>query len=176
MLFTKLALAGTMLILGPSSWLLVCFFVASNRVFTEGTCKLCNLVMSDLVDEDYLLNARTQSVSALLFGTNALLSKPGQTIAPVFGTWYIAKMSSSTIFSSDVVFGDMRSTQERMAEVDNQALLKHTVFQLLVWVPIFCSIVQLFAWSRYTLKGDSLQTMRKRLADGEEGWRQNLVV
>ena len=59
-------------------------------MFTEGTCKLLNLVISDLVDEDYVLHDRKQAVSALMFGTAAFLSKPGQTLAPLIGTWLLA--------------------------------------------------------------------------------------
>lgn len=62
-----------------------CIF-CSNRIFTEGTCKLLNLIISDMVDEDFVLHNRERPVSALLFGTSSLLSKPGQTLAPLFGT------------------------------------------------------------------------------------------
>lgn len=62
---------------------------SSNRVFTEGTCKLLKLVISDLVDEDFVVNRRQQAVSALLFGMVALLTKPGQTLAPLIGTWLL---------------------------------------------------------------------------------------
>ncbi len=61
----------------------------SNRVFTEGTCKLLNLVITDLVDEDFVLNRRQQAASALLFGMVALVTKPGQTFAPLLGTWLL---------------------------------------------------------------------------------------
>ena len=33
-----------------------------------------------------MLHRRSQAVSALVFGTAALLSKPGQTLAPLIGT------------------------------------------------------------------------------------------
>lgn len=69
-----------------------CFCVGvlhSNRVFTEGTCKLLNLVITDLVDEDFVLNRRQQAASALLFGMVALVTKPGQTFAPLIGTWLL---------------------------------------------------------------------------------------
>ena len=65
-------------------------FFFSNRIFTEGTCKLLNLVISDLVDEDYVRNNRENAASAVLFGMSALLSKPGQTFAPLLGTWLLA--------------------------------------------------------------------------------------
>lgn len=58
-------------------------------MFTEGTCKLLNLVVTDLVDEDLVLNHRKQAASALLFGMVALVTKPGQTFAPLIGTWLL---------------------------------------------------------------------------------------
>ena len=67
----------------------LCSSLPSNRVFTEGTCKLLNLVISDLVDEDFVLNRRRQAASALLFGMVALVTKPGQTFAPLIGTWLL---------------------------------------------------------------------------------------
>lgn len=37
-----------------------------------------------------MLHGRKHAVSALMFGTAALLSKPGQTLAPLVGTWLLA--------------------------------------------------------------------------------------
>ena len=37
---------------------LIAIFIASNRIFTEGICKLCDLIISDLIDEDYVVNDR----------------------------------------------------------------------------------------------------------------------
>jgi Na+/melibiose symporter-like transporter len=62
-------------------------------VFTEGTCKLLNLVVGDLVDEDTVIHGRRQAVSALMFGTVAFVSKPGQTLAPLIGTWLLALLT-----------------------------------------------------------------------------------
>ena len=76
-------------------------FFFSNRVFTEGTCKLLNLIISDLVDEDFVLHNRKQAISALIFGTSALFSKPGQTLAPLIGTWLLAKRTGQSLFYSD---------------------------------------------------------------------------
>lgn len=78
-------------------YLYVTYLFHSNRVFTEGTCKLLNLVISDLVDEDYVLHRRSQAVSALMFGTAALLSKPGQTLAPLVGTWLLAQQTGHSL-------------------------------------------------------------------------------
>jgi len=46
-------------------------------------------VISDLVDEDFVRHKRDQAASAVLFGMSSLLSKPGQTMAPLVGTWLL---------------------------------------------------------------------------------------
>ena len=80
---------------------MLCAYLASNRVFTEGTCKLLTLIISDLVDEDIVLNDRRRGVSALIFGTAAFLSKPGQTLAPLLGTALIAAETGKEVFAGE---------------------------------------------------------------------------
>ena len=46
---------------------LVAIFIASNRIFTEGICKLCDLIISDLIDEDYIKNHRQVFFFSQLF-------------------------------------------------------------------------------------------------------------
>lgn len=94
---------------------LASFSLGSNRVFTEGTCKLLTLVVTDLVDEDLVLNHRKQAASALLFGMVALVTKPGQTFAPLLGTWLLcfytgkAHGTQLTCTSSGSCAGDRRT-------------------------------------------------------------------
>ena len=38
--------------------------------------------------------------------------------------------------------------------------LREVLFAMLVYVPIFCAIVQLYCWSRYTLKGAYLRKVQ----------------
>ena len=49
-----------------------------NPPHWQGTCKLLGLVVSDLVDEDFVRNRRSTSFSAFVFGTANFLAKPGQ--------------------------------------------------------------------------------------------------
>ncbi len=48
----------------------------------QGTCKLLDLVIADLVDEDTVRHGRRHALAALIFGTAALLAKPGQVSLP----------------------------------------------------------------------------------------------
>lgn len=167
----KLGLSVAMLLAGADHIYLLCIFIASNRVFTEGTCKLLKLVISDLVDEDYVVNRRRQAASALLFGMVALLTKPGQTLAPLIGTWLLCVYTGYDIFDRSPPLTDpavapplgplappIGPVAPPLGSVTPP--LRLGCFHMLVLVPIFCSLLQLVAWSRFTLHGRRLQGVK----------------
>ncbi|KAM4852497.1 transmembrane protein 180 isoform 3-T3 [Thomomys bottae] len=166
----KLGLSLLMLLAGPDYPSLLCFFIASNRVFTEGTCKLLTLVVTDLVDEDLVLNHRKQAASALLFGMVALVTKPGQTFAPLLGTWLLCFYTGHDLFQQPSItpVGSVQPWPELPAPVPAQApTLRQGCFYLLVLVPIICALLQLFTWSQFTLHGRRLRMVKAQ--------RQNLM-
>ncbi|XP_047558747.1 transmembrane protein 180 isoform X4 [Lutra lutra] len=145
------------------------FFAGSNRVFTEGTCKLLTLVVTDLVDEDLVLNRRKQAASALLFGMVALVTKPGQTFAPLLGTWLLCFYTGHDLFQQPPLtpVGSAQPWPEPPAPAPAQApTLRQGCFYLLVLVPITCALLQLFTWSQFTLHGRRLHMVKAQ--------RQNL--
>eukprot|EP01135_Chromosphaera_perkinsii_P007003 Nk52_evm4s659 gene=Nk52_evmTU4s659 len=162
---TKLVLALFMLMQGSNSLLMVSFFIVSNRIFTEGTCKLLNLVIADLIDEDWILHRRPQSVSALIFGLSNLMSKPGQTLAPVLGTWLLGRwgVDSDEVFDAE---GILRAEQVGKIPDDKE---NEVVFNLLVYVPILCAICQLLVWSQFSLQGQNLRIVRMKVAEMKGG-------
>lgn len=158
--WVKLALAVFMLLLGPNHVWAVCIFIASNRIFTEGTCKLLNLVVSDLVDEDYVVNNRPHPASALLFGMSSLLSKPGQTLAPLLGTLLLSVYTGRDVFQSDVRDSISIGVKKTVDNGEESKHYREACFSILILVPVFCACVQLLAWSRFTLKGAKLQAVK----------------
>ncbi|XP_078589096.1 transmembrane protein 180-like [Branchiostoma floridae x Branchiostoma japonicum] len=161
----KLVLSTAMMMVGPDYTWALCFFIASNRVFTEGTCRLLNLVVSDLVDEDYVLNNRKQPVSALVFGMAAFLSKPGQTLAPLMGTWILSVQTGHDIFQTGNKFGSIHANTSQM---DTGTFTSHRLgcFHLLVYVPIACALLQLLAWSQFSLRGSRLRWIKSQREGG----------
>ncbi|RVE59954.1 hypothetical protein OJAV_G00192830 [Oryzias javanicus] len=154
----KLGLGLIMLLAGADHIYLLCIFIASNRVFTEGTCKLLKLVISDLVDEDFVVNRRQQAASALLFGMVALLTKPGQTFAPLIGTWLLCVYTGYDIFERTPVKDSVLAPD--ISSGSGTPPLRLGCFYMLVFVPITCALLQLAAWSRFTLHGRKLQAIK----------------
>ncbi|XP_071946971.1 transmembrane protein 180-like [Antedon mediterranea] len=154
--YIKFALSLFMFFIGPNHVVILCLFIASNRIFTEGTCKLLNLVISDLVDEDCVIHGRKQAVSALVFGTAALLSKPGQTLAPLFGVSFLAFETGYDIFASDS--GGILKMKN--IESGNMDMLRLGCFNCLVYIPLLCAFLQIILWSKFTLHGKRLSWIK----------------
>lgn len=104
-------------------------------MFTEGICKLFDLIITDLIDEDQFFHERVTPLPALIFGTMTFLSKPGQTFAPIV---------SSRLFYS----------------INNQ---RTVLFNKLIIIPIMCSVCQIIFWSKFTLHGYRLKSIRSIL-------------
>lgn len=190
LIIAKLLLAGVLLITGSSSIFLLGLFILSNRVFTEGTCKLLSLVTSDLVDEDYIIHHRKQAVSALIFGSTNLISKAGQSLAPVLGTWLLVSnaailntfsSSSSSTFSSTEL--ELPSLSEELINsasgVDSSASIissiekfshetaQRLMLNMLICVPVCSALIQLIAWKLFTLHGSRLAYIKQAIVSKE---------
>ena len=58
LLVIKLMMALGVMTADLSMLWLIAVFIASNRIFTEGICRLCDLIVADLIDQDYVENER----------------------------------------------------------------------------------------------------------------------
>ena len=123
-------------------------------------------MVADLVDEDRVLHGRPEPVSSLIYGINALFTKPGtadrfslpseneavtttkgQTIAPVFGWAAINSMHTTEP-------GEKFSLESAPVE---------SMFFLLCAVPILCSVIQLIIWPYFTLRGPVLASIKQKV-------------
>ncbi len=88
----------------------------------------------------------------MIFGANALLTKPGQSFAPLLG-WLVLHSIS---------YRDSRTYPEgaSLGLADSVASMHQTMFLMLVCVPFCCAVVQLVLWSRYTLKDTYLKDIK----------------
>lgn len=162
----KFLISLFMWLLGPNHIFILCIFIASNRIFTEGTCKLLNLIISDLVDEDMVIHNRPQAVSALIFGTSSLLSKPGQTIAPILGTYLLYWYSGKELFLSQE--NGIALTIKRNQIIETP-IYREGCFWLLVTMPLICAVIQLLAWTQFTLRDYRLQQIKHIRSSRETG-------
>ena len=169
----KVLLAICMWQFGVSHWYLLCLFIMSNRIFTEGTCKLLNLVISDLVDEDYVKFKRSSPVSALVFGTAAFLSKPGQTLAPVLGSYLLYMQTGKSLFLDHPSSSDDENFNNTIGSGTEK--FAHGCFVVMVTVSIGCGLAQIVAWNFFTLKDKYLKQVKADRYYMEKGYQSNVI-
>eukprot|EP00471_Norrisiella_sphaerica_P010350 CAMPEP_0184506304 /NCGR_PEP_ID=MMETSP0113_2-20130426/53430_1 /TAXON_ID=91329 /ORGANISM="Norrisiella sphaerica, Strain BC52" /LENGTH=160 /DNA_ID=CAMNT_0026896017 /DNA_START=802 /DNA_END=1284 /DNA_ORIENTATION=+ len=152
-------------------------FLAANRIYTEGVCKLMDLAISDLSDEDYILNKRKHPIPALLYGAFALLSRFGQSLAPVFGFWAVSHFAKSNISDASLINSDTHDNafgyvMEMGVKEDGTSsssdnpidpLIRTVAFRLLVLTPILAAMTQILAWTQVTLRGKHLQGIKSKI-------------
>uniref|UniRef100_A0A1I8FI03 TIR domain-containing protein n=1 Tax=Macrostomum lignano TaxID=282301 RepID=A0A1I8FI03_9PLAT len=146
---------------GTTAAALACLLL-SNRVFTEGVCKLLNLVVSDLVDEDYAKCTAAPSQSArLIFGSTALLSKtrarPSPRCSPALFSHFVGR---------DLLVRTDLWPPERPRSIRPHASAASACSA--GW-PLACGCVQLALWTRFSLHGDRQRRVKEAVLP-TAGW------
>lgn len=134
-------------VMGPSSALLSGSTVLLNRVMSECVCRAFPLVTADIVDEDTVRNGRKDSLGASVIGTAALVSKLSQSIAPVIGYSLMASISPTGAGAYSVV-----SRADQLF-----------VWDVLVYLPAVCVLLQLAAWRSYPLRAEYMAQVKDKL-------------
>ncbi|EMP34973.1 Otoancorin [Chelonia mydas] len=75
--------AAVMFVLGPEHYYLLAVYLTTNMVIVQASFSLFNLPLADIVDADLIKHKRRSPLSSMVFGTNALFTKPAQSLAPM---------------------------------------------------------------------------------------------
>ena len=111
-----------------------------------------DLIISDVIDNDRVLHQRRQSVATSVHGVQSLFVKPAQSLAPMAGIFILSATMGSSSGSSSSGESDVGMEYHRDG-----------VYLLTFGLPLLCSIVQWFVWSKFTLKGEKLKKIKEQV-------------
>ena len=83
--------------------------------------------------------------------SSAFLSKPGQTLAPVLGSYLLYKQTGKSIFLN-------KSEDKTVYETSSE--FSQGCFVVMVMVSIFCGLLQVIVWKFFTLKDKYLHQVK----------------
>ncbi|RDD47341.1 Transmembrane protein 180 [Trichoplax sp. H2] len=141
--FVKFALALAMFLSGPSNMIFLIFFMVLDRSLPEATFSLFNLSVSDIIDDDRAKYKRRAPISSMIFGTNALFTKPAQSLAPMFVVSFLTG------------YGYQHGSQA--VTIPAKPELRQAMFSMICLVPIVASVIQILIWSFYSLRGQRVK-------------------
>ncbi|CAM4419414.1 unnamed protein product [Leuciscus chuanchicus] len=151
--YVEAGAAVIMLLLGPDSYYFLALFLTSSMVLVQASFSLFNLPLADIIDSDLQKHKRSSPLSSMVFGTNALFTKPAQSLAPMMAVSILNQYG----------YADMHEVSKA---VDPSALqsLHSMMFYLVCVVPLCVTGLQVLAWRPFSIR-DS-HTLDAKYIDG----------
>lgn len=130
-----------MFILGPQHYFLLALFLTINMIIIQAAFSLFGLPLADIIDADLQQFKRSCPLSSMVFGTNALFTKPAQSLAP---------MIVLTILNQ---FG-YEQLKEVTKDSDTSALenLHSIMFYLVCLLPLAVALLQFLSWRPFSIR------------------------
>ncbi|XP_040448549.1 transmembrane protein 180-like isoform X1 [Falco naumanni] len=115
------------------------------RVIVQASFSLFNLPLADIVDADLIKHKRRSPLSSMVFGTNALFTKPAQSLAP---------MLVVTILNQ---FG-YENLNNEVARPDPSLFLglHDAMFYLICLVPLCIAVIQILTWTPFSIQNSHM--------------------
>jgi len=119
--------------------LLAAFFILDATI-PAATFNLFNILLSDIIDDDQHKHHRKQPQSSMVYGSNALFTKPGNSLAPMLVVAVLNNYGYESL---------KEGTKEKSSEAEQ---LQDAMFNLLCFIPLSVSVLQILVWRFYKLK------------------------
>ncbi|XP_077389466.1 transmembrane protein 180-like isoform X2 [Festucalex cinctus] len=81
--YLEVLMGAFMLALGAQNYRILALFVTLSMVMVQAAFSLFGLPLADIIDTDMQKYKRSSPISSMVFGTNALFTKPAQSLAPM---------------------------------------------------------------------------------------------
>ncbi|KAK2833481.1 hypothetical protein Q5P01_017370 [Channa striata] len=134
-------MAAIMLVLGPQHYYFLAFFLSVNMVIIQASFSLFGLPLADIIDTDMQNYKRSSPLSSMVFGTNALFTKPAQSLAPMIVLSILNQFEYEKL--KDAGIDSNPSARESLRSI---------MFYLVCLVPMCVAAVQVLAWKPFSIR------------------------
>ncbi|XP_033998583.1 transmembrane protein 180 [Trematomus bernacchii] len=139
--YMQSGMSAIMLALGPQHYYILAFFLTVNMVIIQAAFSLFGLPLADIIDKDMQKYKRSSPLSSMVFGTNALFTKPAQSLAP---------MIVLTILNQ---FGyEQLKEAETGSNPSAWGSLRNVMFYLVCLVPLCVAALQVLSWRLFSIR------------------------
>ncbi|XP_030068452.1 transmembrane protein 180 isoform X1 [Microcaecilia unicolor] len=141
------AAAAVMFLIGPEHYYLLAAFLTANMVIVNASFSLFNLPLADIVDADLEKYTRRSPLSSMVFGTNALFTKPAQSLAPMLVVMTLNQFGYENLNSGVQPDPSLFSG------------LHDAMFSLVCLVPLCIAIIQIVVWTPYSIRNSHVASV-----------------
>ncbi|NXO86945.1 MF13A protein, partial [Sitta europaea] len=133
--------AAVMCLLGQEHYYLLAFYITTNLVIVQASFSLFNLPLADIIDADLIKHKRRLPLSSMIFGTNALFTKPAQSLAPMIVVTILNHYGYYNL-NNVPAHPDIRSFLD----------LHDAMFYLVCLVPFSIAVLQILIWTPFSIQ------------------------
>ncbi|XP_068574947.1 transmembrane protein 180-like [Cebidichthys violaceus] len=151
--YMEAGMAAVMLTLGPQHYYFMAFFLTINMVIIQAAFSLFGLPLADIIDTDLQKYKRSSPLSSMVFGTNALFTKPAQSLAPMMVLNILNQFGYEQL--KDAGRDSNNSASESLHSV---------MFYLVCLVPMCVAALQALAWRPFSIRNS--HTVDTKYVDG----------
>lgn len=139
--YMEAGMAAVMLALGPQHYYILACFLTVNMVIIQAAFSLFGLPVADIIDTDLQKYKRSSPLSSMVFGTNALFTKPAQSLAPMITLNILNRFGYEQL-------------KDAGTDSDPSALasLHSVMFYLVCLVPMCVAALQILAWRPFSIR------------------------
>ncbi|KAK5885016.1 hypothetical protein CesoFtcFv8_018773 [Champsocephalus esox] len=139
--YMQSGMAAIMLALGPQHYYILAFFLTVNMVIIQAAFSLFGLPLADIIDKDMQKYKRSSPLSSMVFGSNALFTKPAQSLAPmivltILNQFGYEQLKEAETGSNPSAWGSLRSV----------------MFYLVCLVPLCVAALQVLSWRLFSIR------------------------
>ncbi|KAF6717503.1 Transmembrane protein 180 [Oryzias melastigma] len=139
--YVEVGMAILMLTLGPHHYYVLAIFLTTNMVLVQAAFCLFNLPLADIIDTDMQKHKRSSPLSSMVFGTNALFTKPAQSLAPMI------VLNILNQYGYEQLKDPGQNTNPSALEGLHSAM-----FYLVCLVPMCVAALQALAWRPFSIR------------------------
>ncbi|XP_056263711.1 transmembrane protein 180-like [Pseudoliparis swirei] len=139
--YMEAGMAAVMLALGPQHYYFMAFYLTISMVTIQAAFSLFSLPLADIIDKDMHKYKRSSPLSSMVFGTNALFTKPAQSLAPMIVLNILNQCG----------YEQLKGTAWDSNESASGSL-RHVMFYLVCLVPMCVAALQALAWRPFSIR------------------------
>lgn len=139
--FMEVGMAALMLAVGPQHYYILAVFLTVSMVIIQAAFSLFGLPLADIIDKDMQKYKRSSPLSSMVFGTNALFTKPAQSLAPMIVLNILNHFGYEKLKDADPT-SDPRALES----------LHSVMFYMVCLLPLCVAAVQVLAWRPFSIR------------------------
>nr|XP_039257358.1 transmembrane protein 180-like isoform X1 [Styela clava] len=138
--------------IGRNHYYFVALYLVLETTLPSIAANFTSINIADVIDEDMAIHNLKLPRSSMIFGTNALVTKPAISLAPMIVVFILNRYDYDSLKESGIIKEEFSSKDAIQPDTIAIDQLHSVMFNFMCYFPIVLSIIRIFVWNRFQLR------------------------